>query len=1353
MKEAAARKEAERAESQSQLDLEKAALHAKAASLARDTVVVSRDTIRNNLYFAQMNLAHQALLDNDIPQVDKFLNEHLPGEGETDLRGFEWYYLRHAGRKAKHRFSWKGQCVAVSPRGDFIATVSHPGSGQSDIHILDTKNWLFQFKLPLDKAAAGGWVFLAFSRDGKRLAVGHGNSGVALWSIDDRKQLWSRQPYENKSCLVREIVFSPDGSRIAIANGGSTGSDTEVLLLDAATGDELRRFPTKLGMIGSLAYPSADKLIAGAAFEQLFCWNPETGDSVWDTSTDYNTHATAGLDFYNSVFSLAVAPDQSQLAAGLMDGSVRLFDINTGQQLARRDDHSNSVNQVAFSPDGTLLASASQDASCRIWNSTTLAPIASVPSNHGGLYDVAFVQDGQHLLTGGAFTVWSLKEVLRDSVDADYAWGAQSLAVSADGRLFANYPHNGNVRIHNIDDPQAPIEFKPVTGASEMLFLGQENAPLLAGFSGQMIWTWDITSQQEAWRIDFPDVNRAGQCFCVSDDGQRVATSHHNGGGTDPAIRIWAIPEGKMLHEFTDVKTTAFGVAFSPDRSLLFSVHAGSPTMIYKWNIADGTREAFGEETGSGPNRKATFSADSKLLAASMGTFIHILDPMTGEELVKCQGHAADVMSMCFLDEGRTLASGAIDNTVRLWDVATGQLKMTFRDHRAMINSVVATPDGETLISASRDRTIRFRRARRENPLPSEIRLMKMSPDGKLVATAGFDDRVLRVWDRVARTLVFETAPMQDRPQSICFSPDSSRVAIATREDGATIYDTGTGDQVQQLELGTSGADDLAFSPDGRQLVVAQYRQLTRWDVATGEQVAASAVDNSLHIGDVAVSPDANQIVTGSFEGTLRVWNFETLEASEEFQVASSQFCLLKFIDATTVLCVNWDGTVNTINASTGEKIAGGTDGLLDLYDGDCSADGNLVYVVCTNGDIIELQRTEEMGYRETHRWPDVYALNSVAVTPDGSELFTAVGDGRVSVWDAKSHRGIDRLAVAKDHAHFTLDYRREEFSVAEIKEPSYFRERAFPNYEDPDIFEATRHARGMDVAISDDGELIAAAVGNEVRVWNRRSGQRLYTFQQDKLRVCAVAFRPDSKLLASAGWDRIVRLWDLETGSLFDEIVPTNVRNEISDLAFTNDGNTLAVACTGDPNRVELWDVNERRLKGSIATLSSYWMPRIEISPDGRYIAAYSHNNQRWQFGLWSLPDLELVYKGNWGGTGFCEFHPHEPSIVTGGAGVGSRRISLTDWATQPEGDWARNALSTAVSPDGRLFAAGYSQDVKIHRVDDLKTIAMRPQKHLLRVFGMQFTPDSEALVTIGFEGYVKVWDTTTGELIRRLE
>ena len=178
----------------------------------------------------------------------------------------------------------------------------------------------------------------------------------------------------------RKVAFSPDGQRLAVA------SSIGVWLYDVATSRELALIPSASSVLSVVFSPDGTRLASGA-------WDGTV--KLWDGATKEEIASLEGhTDRVNSV---VFSPDGTRLASASDDDTVKLWDVATRAEIASLEGHTDRVNSVVFSPDGTRLASASDDDTVKLWDVATRAEIASLEGHTDRVNSVVFSPDGTTL--------------------------------------------------------------------------------------------------------------------------------------------------------------------------------------------------------------------------------------------------------------------------------------------------------------------------------------------------------------------------------------------------------------------------------------------------------------------------------------------------------------------------------------------------------------------------------------------------------------------------------------------------------------------------------------------------------------------------------------------------------------------------------------------------------------------------------------------------------------------------------------------------------------------------------------------------------------------------------------------
>jgi RNA polymerase sigma factor (sigma-70 family) len=587
----------------------------------------------------------------------------------------------------------------------------------------------------------GDVISVAYSPDGKVIASGQRNEGpIILWDAATGKEL---RRLEEQPGVRGGFAFSPDGKQLALVKWGEW-----VGLWDVATGKQTRRLKIQPG--GCVTFSADGKRMAVPSSTQVVLLDAVSGKELRRLQGHPET-----------IQSLAFSPDGKLLAAGGDGKSVCLWDVGTGKQLHVLKGHQQQVPSVAFSADGQILASASHDRTVRLWDVATgqeRRRFTHQERDDDAIQTIHFVPKHPWLVTGGLRTirVWDLstgKEVRR--FRGHFCLCDCPVTLSPDGTKLAsrNGDEQGQILLWDL---QTGKRLCPPQGHQRPIgsvAFSPDGKTLATGSWDETLRLWDAASGKEVRRFAqsfdvqasfMPDGKTLAASssdgllhFCGAATGKELRQfSTHKGGlgrvtfaadgktcvtsgvntmefaadgktsvekTSDTVIRRWRVDTGAEIGRFEGLAKAASGLALAPDGKTMVSVTDKSAIL---WNVASGKeiRPFHGHEGWLGC---VAYSPDGKTVAgAGDDKIVHLWDITTGEERQRFVGHQGSISAVRFSPDGRMLASGGHDRTVRLWEIASGQERQRFEGHRHCVFALDFSRDGLRLASAGYDATV-----------------------------------------------------------------------------------------------------------------------------------------------------------------------------------------------------------------------------------------------------------------------------------------------------------------------------------------------------------------------------------------------------------------------------------------------------------------------------------------------------------------------------------------------------------------------------------------------------------------------------------------------------------------------
>jgi WD40 repeat protein/MoxR-like ATPase len=445
------------------------------------------------------------------------------------------------------------------------------------------------------KGHEGGVRSVSFSPDGKQALSGANDDTLRLWNVKTGELI---RTFKGLKGSVYSVSFSPDGKQAL-----SGAEDNTLRLWNVKTGSTLRTFNGHKGFVNSVSFsPDGKQALSGSWDDTLRLWNVKTEERITDlvepdaspyskeisekealldytnlsnltsleeldnqTQSTPNFHEDQSIaDFTghrNTVISVSFSPNAKQALSGSLDSTLKLWDVESGEELRTFNGHQNAVWSVSFSPDGKQALSGSLDSTLKLWDVESGEELRTFNGHQNGVLTVKFSPDGKQALSGSVdktIRLWDVESgelirTLKGHEDSVF-----SVSFSLDGKQALSGSLDTTLILWNVESGAELRSFAGHLSNVTSVSFSPDGKQALSGSVDKTIRLWDVESGEEL--RTFNGHQNGVLTVKFSPDGKQVLS-----GANDDTLRLWNVQSGELIRTFKGHEGSVFSVSFSLD--------------------------------------------------------------------------------------------------------------------------------------------------------------------------------------------------------------------------------------------------------------------------------------------------------------------------------------------------------------------------------------------------------------------------------------------------------------------------------------------------------------------------------------------------------------------------------------------------------------------------------------------------------------------------------------------------------------------------------------------------------------------------------------------------------------------
>ncbi|KAG0272345.1 Guanine nucleotide-binding protein G(I)/G(S)/G(T) subunit beta-2, partial [Linnemannia exigua] len=888
------------------------------------------------------------------------------------------------------------------------------------------------------------------------------------------------------------------------------------------------------------------------------------------------------------VLSVAFSPNSKQIAAAGTDGVVRLWSLD-GSIVRNLKRHYDYVNCVTYSPDDKVshLASVSDDGTILLWDVESGEAIFTLKSHNGRVLSAAFSPNGRILVTGGSdntVRLWWVETGGAGQVLEGHTMEITSIAFSPNGFQFASGSSDGTIQVWETPEAKdgsnlnqiaiihtfrAGITLRGPSGQIRTIAFSPTGLQIASAFDDKILHIWDIQARVFTTVLRGHDDEVMGLVY--SPDGGRIVSCSR-----DRTLRSWdarTSEPGSALFGNTD--SLLGRTKLLPDLGDSLVSFCGQTRL---WSALP---VSLSLELGGHPRKiKCVAMTPDGTYAVTGGNLLRVWDLKTGDEICTPEERGSLIHCVACSPTAMRCASGGADGTVRVWELSTARSISVLKGHDGAVFSIAFSPTGHQIASGGRDGTIRLWATesgvtvlvmQSHNELvkkPSRNRAIKSlvySLDGIWIGSGGLGGFV-RLWNATTGELQRSFKVNGVEAESVAFSPQGDQIVAGCNDTTVRIFNIHTGDAGQILQGHQDEVTSVVYLSGGTQIASGCLDgSITLWNVDSGDTLAQLGISRT-SVKCLVFCPRTQRLAVGCEDDTVRFWsvvsNISSSSVTSTAAFSPNGLHVVSSADGNTIQFWNADDGTRTLIMS------GHTDVIESFVQ---SSDSQQVASTCRDGSArLWSTRTLETEHRLEH---DYGFITGVVYSPSGEQVITGGSNGTLQLWDSKSgKRGI----VFHDEAGFSTNPIFSQTGRQIAVANNNFEIRLWSTSGDPGVILRGHTDVVTSIAYSLTGlKLVSSSTDTTIRLWtvtvpNGATEPEVLVLNNHVDEVTCVIYSPNGRLIASGSKDTTVRLWSGINGTPSHMLAGHS--GTITSIAFSP--NSMLIATGSEDKTMRLWDV-----------------------------------------------------------------------------------------------------------------------------------------------------------------------------------
>jgi WD40 repeat protein len=1031
----------------------------------------------------------------------------------------------------------------------------------------------------------------------KFLISGHKDRSIIVWDLNlfiIKAEI--RSEHKNK-ILFYSILQLGDLNLISFSNDSLfKWSFREKLRINS--NDDLTK--NIQNPITVLLFFSNQKLLGGSADSIIH---------VWDNHFIYKE----SLKRHEKQITCLISLNSYLFASASEDNIINIWSEDNPKPNQLSKSHNSKINSLVYDSNLNMIISGSMDGQIIIWQNTTQLTFKEELIGHTKQIEHLIYLDKDVIASASddnTILIWNKSKIefnLTNHTDSIYA-----LTKLTNGNL-ASCSKDKTIRIWDKNNNFSLISTLYGHLRSVICIKSIDEQRLVSGSCDKKIIVWNITSN-----YIIKEINEA-HSDCINT--LTIYQGYLLSGSDDKEVKIWNLTNFISINKTINQVNSIKKIAYNSKINNLIALNGGNNFNLYK---NDSKYNMISNLTGhtSFVKALAVIPSNENIVSGSNDATIKVWNSKTLQLIANLTGHTSFVNALVIIPSNENIVSGSNDATIKVWNSKTLQLIANLTGHTNYVNALVIIPSNENIVSGSDDATIRVwnsktfqlianlaLRTSYVNALaiiPSNENIVSGSNDAtikvwnsktfQLIANltghtnyvnalviipsnenivSGSDDATIRVWNSKTFQLIANLTGHTDWVVSLSIITLNENIVSGSFDKTIKVWNSETFQLIANLEGHVNSVNALVIIPSNENIVSGLVNGgISFWSIKFELNFLRSCItkkSNNLQtnlefsgkINTLAIIPSNENIVSGSDDATIRVWNSKTFHLIATLRGHTDWVNALVIIPSNeNIVSGSDDSTIKVWNSKTFQLIANLT-GHTNYVNALVIIPSNENIVSGSNDETIKIWNSKTF-HLIANLAGHTYFIFALAIIPSNENIVSGSNDKSIKIWNSKTFHLIANLSGYTRSFNTLVIIPSNENVVAGSDDSTIkiLNSKTFQL-----ITNLTGH-KGYVYAlaiISTNENIVSGSSDETIKVWNSKTFQLLSNLRGHTNWVISLILIPSNLNIVSGSFDKTIKLWK----NLYTSNIDKN--DEILDLLFLSNYHLATSSLDGT---LRVWNI-----------------------------------------------------------------------------------------------------------------------------------------------------------------------------------